>query len=191
MIVVNEYGEDAGAKSRRGWRKEVLRWLRERQSRLRAASLASAACLVPARGLYAQSALFTLPFPPLPHNAATPLLFNFPPLAFSLLSLPGATTIMRLAALPLVLTCLLSYVLETTSAPSSLRPLGQHIPIYRKRPRTRSTEELLSLLRRRKLTLEAKYAGHLARRASGLNLYVPSISTALRHPLTCRAIKTD
>ena len=79
---------------------------------------------------------------------------------------------MRLAALPLVLTCLLSYALETTSAPSSLTSLGQHIPIYRKRPRAQSTEEIRSLLRRRKLSLDTKYGGHLVRRASGLNLCV-------------------
>ena len=156
----------------------------ESHSRLPAASLAPAACLVPPRGLYAQSALFTLP---LPHNLS-PLRRPCSLVSLLWLSPPGATTIMRLAALPLVLTCLLSYVLETTSAPSSLGPLGQHIPIYRKRPRARSTEELLSLLRRRKLTLETKYAGHLARRASGLNLYVPLYIYCPPEPahLSCR-----
>ncbi|TFY62272.1 hypothetical protein EVJ58_g3972 [Rhodofomes roseus] len=80
---------------------------------------------------------------------------------------------MRLASLPLVLTCLLSYVLETSSAPSSTVSLGQHIPISRRRPRTRSTEELRALLGRRKLSLDAKYgrdSGGLARRADGFNL---------------------
>lgn len=100
---------------------------------------------------------------------------------------------MRLAALPLVLTCLLSYALETTSAPPSLGSLGQHIPIYRKRPRAQSTEELRSLLRRRKLTLETKYAGHLARRASGLNLCVPFYMYCPPEPahLSCRKRLTD
>lgn len=92
------------------------------------------------------------------------------------LRLAPTTTTMRLAALPLVLTCLLSHVLETTSAPSALDALGQHIPIYRQRPRTRSTDELLSLLRRRKLSLDAKYGGRLSRRASGMNLCVPFLS---------------
>ncbi|KZT72029.1 acid protease [Daedalea quercina L-15889] len=80
---------------------------------------------------------------------------------------------MRLASLPLVLTCLLSYVLETTSAPPSFASIGQHIPIYRKRPRTRNPEELRALLSRQRRSLDAKYGrqpGEVARRASGMNL---------------------